>query len=330
MKNKLLVVTSPHLKDPVTTSNIMLTVVVALIPTAIAATLLFGLRALMLICVCVASCIIFEYLYNVVTKQPNTISDCSAIVTGMLLAFNLPSTFPFWMAMVGCFVAIVVVKMLFGGIGRNFANPAITARVVLLVSFSAAMGDASAFVTPTFADGKISHIAGATPLGAINTTQVGSLSEIGNMALGSVDGVPNVFELLFGLRGGSLGETCIVTLLIGGIYLIYKKVISPIIPLTYIGTVFVMSWILGVNPISQILAGGLVLGAFFMATDYSTSPVTKKGKVIFAIGCGLLTIVIRLYGQYVEGVSFAILLMNILTPLIDRWTKTKPFGGLAK
>ena len=264
------------------------------------------------------------------TKQPNTISDCSAIVTGMLLAFNLPSTFPFWMAMVGCFVAIVVVKMLFGGIGRNFANPAITARVVLLVSFSAAMGDASAFVTPTFADGRISHIAGATPLGAINTTQVGSLSEIGNMALGSVDGVPNVFELLFGLRGGSLGETCIVTLLIGGIYLIYKKVISPIIPLTYIGTVFVMSWILGVNPISQILAGGLVLGAFFMATDYSTSPVTKKGKVIFAIGCGLLTIVIRLYGQYVEGVSFAILLMNILTPLIDRWTKTKPFGGLAK
>ena len=330
MKNKLLVVTSPHLKDPVTTSNIMLTVVVALVPTAIAATLLFGLRALMLICVCVASCIIFEYLYNVVTRQPNTISDCSAVVTGMLLAFNLPSTFPFWMAMVGCFVAIVVMKMLFGGIGKNFANPAIGARVVLLVSFASAMGDASAFVTLVFSDGAISHMAGATPLAAINTTQVSGLGEIGNMALGSVEGVPNVFELLFGLRGGCLGETCIITLLIGGCYLIYKKVISPIIPLTYIGTVFVLSWILGVNPVSQVLAGGLVLGAFFMATDYSTSPVTKKGKAIFAVGCGLLTVVIRLYGQYVEGVSFAILLMNILTPLIDRWTKTKPFGGLAK
>lgn len=330
MKNKLLVITSPHLKDPTTTSSIMLSVVVALIPTAIAATLLFGLRALMLICVCVASCIIFEYLYNLATKQPSTISDCSAVVTGMLLAFNLPSTLPFWMAMVGCFVAIVIVKMLFGGIGRNFANPAITARVVLLVSFASAMGDPSAFVNPVFADGKISYIAGATPLAAINTTQMGGLSDIGNMAMGSVDGVPNVFEMLFGLKGGSLGETCAITLLIGGIYLIYKKVISPIIPLTYIGTVFVMSWVLGVNPISQVLAGGLILGAFFMATDYSTSPVTKKGKVIFAIGCGLLTIVIRLYGQYVEGVSFAILLMNILTPLIDRWTKTKPFGGLAK
>ena len=330
MKNKLLVVTSPHLKDPVTTSNIMLTVVVALIPTAIAATLLFGLRALMLMCVCVASCIIFEYLYNVVTRQPNTIGDCSAVVTGLLLAFNLPSTFPFWMAMVGCFVAIVVIKMLFVGVGVAFTTPAIAARVVLLVSFSSAMGGASAFVVPTLADVMITHMAGASPLAAINTTQVGSLSEIGNMALGSVEGVPNVFELLFGLRGGSLGETCVITLLIGGLYLIYKKVISPIIPLTYIGTVFVMSWLLGVNPISQILAGGLVLGAFFMATDYTTSPVTKKGKFIFAIGCGLLTIIIRLYGQYVEGVSFAILLMNVVTPLIDRWTKTKPFGGLAK
>ena len=330
MKSKLLVVSSPHLKDPMTTSKLMLSVVIAMIPTAIAATVLYGLRAFMLICVCVASCIIFEYLYNVLTGQPNTVSDCSCAVTGMLLAFNLPSTFPFWMAMVGCFVAIVIVKMLFGGIGKNFANPAITARVVLLVSFGAAMGDTSAFVTPYLAEGKIAHMAGATPLGAINTTAVSGVSGWGEMISGGVEGVPSAMELLFGLRGGSLGETCIITLLIGGVYLIWKKVISPIIPVAYIGTVFVMAWLLDVNPVMQILSGGLVLGAFYMATDYSTSPVTNKGKWILGIGCGLITIVIRLFGQYVEGVSFAILLMNILTPLIDKWTRTKPFGGVKK
>ena len=328
MKSKLLVVSSPHLKDPMTTSKIMMSVVIAMIPTAIAATLLYGLRALLLICVCVASSIIFEYLYNLVTGQPNTVSDCSCAVTGMLLAFNLPSTFPFWMAMVGSFVAIVIVKMLFGGIGKNFANPAITARVVLLVSFGAAMGDTSAFVTPVLADGKISHIAGATPLALINSTAVESASGWGEMIFGGIEGVPNVFELMFGLRGGCLGETCVITLLVGGLYLIWKKVISPIIPVAYIGTVFVMAWLLDVNPVMQILSGGLILGAFFMATDYSTSPVTNKGKLIFGIGCGLITIVIRLFGQYVEGVSFAILLMNILTPLIDKWTRTKPFGGV--
>lgn len=329
MKDKLLVTTSPHIKEPSSTRTIMQDVVIALLPTAIAAGILFGARVWWLILVCIASCVIFEYLFCVFTKQPMTIRDGSAIVTGVLLAFNLPSTLPFWMAMVGCFVAIVIVKMLFGGIGKNFANPAISARVVMLVSFASAMGGAGAFVKPVW-DGGISRIAGATPLAAINTTKMGGWGGFTDMLAGKTAEVPSVYELLLGLHGGSLGETCAVTLIIGGLYLIFKKVISPVIPLTYIGTVFVLSLCFGVNPVHQVLSGGLILGAFFMATDYATSPVTKKGRFVYAVALGLITIVIRLFGQYVEGVSFAILLMNIVAPLIDRWTKTKPFGGVFK
>ncbi|MCI5801860.1 MAG: RnfABCDGE type electron transport complex subunit D [Oscillospiraceae bacterium] len=326
MSKNLWIAPAPHVKDKASTGSIMLCVTAALLPTLFASTYIFGFRALLLTLVCVASCVIFEYLYRVLTKQSNTILDFSAVVTGLLLAYNLPSTFPIWMAMIGCFVAIVVVKQLFGGIGQNFANPAIAARVVLLVSFSKDMAN---FVIPTFKDGVITRVVGATPLASINA-QMPTLADHSELMFGGVEGVPDIFMMLFGIRGGSLGETCAITLLIGGIYLICKKIISPIIPLTYIGTVFVLSWLLGVNPVQQVLAGGLILGAFFMATDYTTSPVTKKGKYIYAVGCGLLTVLIRLFGNYVEGVSFAILLMNIVTPLIDRYTKTRPFGGIAK
>lgn len=313
MTKNLKIMPSPHMKGEATTQSVMLDVIIALLPAAVAATFIFGLRALVLIIWCVLFCVAFEYLFRSFSKKENTISDCSAIVTGMLLAFNLPSTFPLWMAAIGCFVSIVIVKQLFGGIGQNFANPAIVGRIVLMVSFTQAMGN---YMVPSFTNGKISVIAGATPLKLISDEQFSKL--------------PSLMDMFLGLRGGVLGETCVAALLLGGIYLIARKVISPIIPLTYLGTVAVMSWALGANVVWQLMSGGLMLGAFFMATDYSTSPTTNKGKFIFALGCGVITVAIRLYGSYPEGVSFAILLMNILCPLIDRYTKSKPFGGAVK
>ncbi len=313
MNNLLTVTPSPHIKSGNSTTRIMLDVVLAMVPALIASVIIFGLRSLLLVAVCVVSCVVFEYLFRVVTKRANTISDLSAVVTGMLLAFNLPVTFPIWMAVLGCFVAIVIVKQLFGGIGQNFANPAITARIVLLVSFA---GQMSNWLIPQKTAGGIELVSGATPLTLL--------------AEGTAEGIPSYMDLFLGLRGGCLGETCVLALLIGGVYLVIRKVINPIIPVAFMGTVFLFSWALGADPLMQLLTGGVVLGAVFMATDYSTSPVTNWGKLIFGIGCGLLTVVIRQFGSYPEGVSFAILLMNILTPHIDTLTKTKPFGGVAK
>lgn len=307
-KAKLMITPSPHFRDDINTRKIMLTVATALLPALVMSIFYFGIRALLLTAVCVVSCVVFEYLFAKVTKKPVTISDCSAVVTGIILAFNVPVTLPFWMAVFGSFIAIVVVKCLFGGIGCNFANPAATARIFLLVSFGNQM---THWIAPHAA---IDAVATATPLKLI--------------AAGQTDQLPSLWNMLIGNRGGSLGETCALALIVGGLYLIWNGVIGWQIPVTLIGSVFVFALFFGQDPFYAVLSGGVMIGAFFMATDYSTSPVTTKGKVIFAIGIGFITMVIRVFCNYPEGMSFAILLMNILVPHIDSLTITKPFGAV--
>lgn len=307
-KAKLMITPSPHFRDDINTRKIMLTVATALLPALVMSIFYFGIRALLLTAVCVVSCVVFEYLFAKVTKKPVTISDCSAVVTGIILAFNVPVTLPFWMAVFGSFIAIVVVKCLFGGIGCNFANPAATARIFLLVSFGNQM---THWIAPHAA---IDAVATATPLKLISA--------------GQTDQLPSLWNMLIGNRGGSLGETCALALIVGGLYLIWNGVIGWQIPVTLIGSVFVFALLFGQDPFYAVLSGGVMIGAFFMATDYSTSPVTTKGKVIFAIGIGFITMVIRVFCNYPEGMSFAILLMNILTPHIDSLTITKPFGAV--
>jgi electron transport complex protein RnfD len=255
----LVVSSSPHIFDNVDTSKIMLDVIIALIPAFIMSGIVFGTRAIVLTIVCVVACVIFEGLFNYILKKDNTISDYSAVVTGVLLAFNLPANLPFWMAVIGCFVAIVIVKQLFGGIGQNFVNPAITARIVLLISFATPM---TTWPLPKKLMGMVDAVTGPTPLGVIAT--------------GS-DAVPSNLDMFLGFIGGSLGETSAIALLIGGIYLIVRKVIEPTIPVAFIATVFVFAVVTGNDPIFHICAGGVFLGAFFMATDYTTSPLTTKG-----------------------------------------------------
>lgn len=303
MDNKLIVSSSPHINSPVKTKNIMIDVIIALIPALIASVIIFGPRALIVSGVSVLACVLAEYISRKVMKRENTVGDFSAVVTGLLLAFNLPSGIPLWMAALGGVIAIVVVKQMFGGIGQNFVNPALAARIILMTSFPTAMT-----TWPSPVDGTAS----ATPLALI--------------AGGNTADLPSYLDMFLGNRGGCLGETCILALLIGGIYLVIKKVISPIIPLTYIAVVFVFTAILGQDPVMQILSGGLFLGAIFMATDYTTSPLTNKGKFIYAIGCGLLTVLIRTFGSLPEGVSFSIIIMNILVPHIERLTTPKAFG----
>ncbi len=301
--SKLISNVSPHITSPKTTQKIMLDVLIALAPAGIASVIIFGLRALLVIAVCVLVCVASEYIFEKICKKENTVSDLSAVVTGVLLAFNLPVSIPLWQAAVGSLFAIVVVKQLFGGIGQNFTNPAITARVVMLIAFSGSM------TLWTFPNAYSS----ATPL-----------AEISN---GNLTALPSYFDMLLGIRGGCLGETCTIALLAGGIYLIARRVISWHTPVAFIGTVLVMSIIFDKEPIYQIMSGGLIIGAFFMATDYATTPCTKWGKIIFGIGCGLITVLIRFWGTYPEGVSFSILLMNILTPYISRLTRQRPLTG---
>ncbi len=306
MKNALMVSASPHLHCGMNTRDIMRDVVIALIPAVIASVWLFGFRALAVEAVCVASALAAEYLSRKVMKRPQTVGDLSCVVTGLLLALNLPSSIPLWQAALGSAVAIVVAKQMFGGLGQNFVNPALVGRVVLMGSFPEAMNN---WVTPLSWTGQADAVTGATPLALLGT-----------------DAAIDPLSLLFGLRGGCLGETCVIALVLGGVYLIIRHVISPLIPLVYIGTVFVLTWILGADPLVHILSGGLMIGAVFMATDYATCPINKWGKVVYAFGCGALTVLIRLYGSLPEGVSFAIVIMNILTPLIERFTRPRPFG----
>lgn len=298
MANKLIVESSPHRHKGVFTNNIMLDVLIALLPAVIASAVLFGFRALVLVFVSAAFSLLCEYLFNVITKTRQTVGDLSALVTGVLLALNVPAGIPFYILLIGDFFAIIIVKALFGGIGKNFANPAITARIVLMIAFPSAMA--------TFLEPFYDTVASATPL---------------------ADKSASYMDLFLGNVSGSIGEVSALALIIGGIYLLCRKVISPIIPLSFIGTVALISFIAGEDPLYAVLSGGLLLGAIFMATDYVTSPVSDRGKWIFGIGCGIITALIRLYGSYPEGVSFSILLMNICTPLIEKIPSRKPFGA---
>lgn len=297
-----IVAASPHVTTKNSTAVIMRDVLIALLPAVLAGCVVFGLRALLVVAVTTAACVFFEWGFEKLCHTPSTISDLSAAVTGVLLAMNLPVSIPLWQAVFGALVAIVAVKGLFGGIGKNFANPAITARIVMFLAFSKTM---TAWVFPD-------AVSSATPLAMMASGE-------------SVD----YLTLLLGNHGGCLGETSALALLIGFAYLLIRGVISWHTPVCFVGTVFVMSLILGQDAVGQILSGGLMLGAIFMATDYSTTPSTNWGRVLFGIGAGLLTVLIRFYGAYAEGVSFAILFMNILTPYLSKWTETKPFGGVA-
>ncbi len=310
MESKLHVSSSPHFKGNNSTRRIMLDVIIALCPAAIAACVIFGLRSMVLIGVCVSTCVLLEYASRKIMKRDTTIGDLSAVVTGLLLALNLPVDINPLIAMFGCLIAIVVVKQMFGGIGMNFVNPALAARIVLLVSFpSAMMHWVTAAGAPAAA--QIDATTSATPLAA-------------------APGVYSYIDLLIGRCGGSIGEVCAVALILGGIYLVVRRVISPIIPCVYLATAALMSLIVGLDPLYQLLSGGLLLGAIFMATDYTTSPVTKWGKVIFAVGCGFFTILLRAYSNMPEGVSFSILLMNILVPHIERLTTPRTLGYVKK
>ena len=303
MANKLIVTAAPHITSPDSTQKIMQRVCIAMVPTLIASVIIFGIQALILTAVTVAACVLFEYGYCKLMGREIPVDDFSAVVTGMLLAFNLPATLPWWMGVVGAFIAIVIVKQLFGGLGYNFANPAIVGRIALAMGFASKM---ASYPKPASA---VDAFASATPLAA----QAGG-------------GVQTYLTLLMGNHGGVLGETCALTMLVGGIYLIATKVISPVIPVTYLGTVAVLSLVAGRDPIYQLLSGGLMLGAFFMATDYVTSPTTNKGKLVFGLGLGIVTCAIRFLGTMNEGVSFAILLMNLLVPYIDVLTRQDLLG----
>ena len=311
MENLLHVSASPHIHSGRSTQSIMRAVLLALLPAAIAGTVIFGLRALLVVAVCVASCVLFEALYNKITKKDQTVGDLSAAVTGLLLGLNLPATAPIWQCIIGCLFAIILVKCLFGGIGYNLVNPAITARVFMLVAFGGSMASHG---MPVIVDTASS----ATPLAIL--------------ANGGADGgTVALTDLLLGTTGGAIGETCAVALLVGFVYLLVRRIITWHIPTAYIGTVFVMYLLTGgfdfMYALSMVLSGGLILGAVFMATDYVTSPPTAYGKLLFGLGAGLLTYLIRDFGVYPEGVSFAILFMNILTPYIEKLTAHKVFGG---
>ncbi len=299
MKEMLTVSSSPHIKRPDTTRGIMSDVVIALAPAATYGCILFGLRALAVLITSVGVAVLSEFLWNKALKKPNTIKDMSAVVTGLLLGMNLPPTLPLWQAAIGSVAAIIVVKQMFGGLGHNFANPAIAARIMLLVSFPAAM---TRFTEPVS-----DAVTSATPLAGT----AGALS---------------FKTLFFGMHAGSIGETSAFLLIVGGLYLVIRRVITPVIPVCFIGTVALLSLIAGENVMLSVFGGGLILGAVFMATDYTTSPTTPLGKAVFAVGCGIITFVIRKFGALPEGVSYSILLMNILVPHINRFTLSKPFG----
>ncbi len=312
--DKLIVSSSPHLRSGTSTTKLMLDVIIALVPAAIASIVIFGPRALLIIGVCVVTCVLSEYVCRKVMKRENTIGDLSAVVTGMLLAFNLPVGIHPLMAAFGGIVAIVVVKQMFGGIGQNFVNPALTARIVLMSSFPSPM---STWAQPFYyLQGSADAMTTASPLGILKE---GSGAEI-----------PGYLDLFLGNNAGCLGETCSLALILGGIYLVVRKVIHPAVPLTYLAVVAAISAIAGRDVLTELLTGGLMLGAIFMATDYTTTPITLKGRIIFAAGCGILTMLIRMFGSLPEGVSFSIILMNILVPYIEKLSRPKPFGSAAK
>ena len=315
--SNLIVSSSPHIVSNTDTTRIMAMVLLALEPAFLVSIYVFGFRVVPLTLICIVASVFFEWAWNKLMKRRQTVGDLSAAVTGTLIAFNVPSGLPFWMAVVGCFVAIVIVKQLFGGIGKNVANPAIVGRIVLLLSFATEM---TTWPAPRMA---VDATSTATPLGILKE---------------GAGELPSNMEMFLGFIGGSVGEVSAIALLIGGLFLIWKKVINTIIPACFIGTVFVFAFIYYTATggdaldmaVFHVLAGGVMLGAFFMATDYVTSPLLPAGKVVFGIGCGLMTMIIRIWGQYPEGVSFAILFMNCLTPLINNFFQKRMYGGAKK
>ena len=306
--NKLIVSTSPHIRTKISTQNIMRDVLIALSPAAVASVVLFGAWALLMMAVCVASAVLSEFLFNLIVKKEQTIKDLSAAVTGLILALCLPAKTEVWQCIVGSVFAIIVVKCLFGGIGCNFANPAVTGRVLLFASFPAAVvgGSATNFMSAELA-------AGATPL--VTVKNGGTL--------------PSLLDMFLGNRGGAIGETCAIALILGFVYLVVRKVIHWEIPVIFAGTVFIFALIIDGDftvALYHLLGGGLLFGAIFMATDYVTSPINRLGKMVFALGCGIFTVVFRFLSSMPEGVSYAILIMNILSPYIEKLTARKPLG----
>lgn len=317
MDVNLIASSSPHIKSKMTTSRIMLDVIIALTPAALMGVIFFGWRAILNICLSILACVAAEYLWNRGMKKPCSLKDNSAIVTGLLLAMTVSPMTPAWMLVIGGFFAIIIVKQMFGGIGMNFLNPALAARAMMMASWPAQMTAwlAPAWMSPAATDA----VSGATPLG------------IQKMIIRGMEGItagdlPSLKDLLLGNVYGSIGETCALALILGGVYLIVRKVISWEIPVAYIAAAALMSLALGCDPAFNVLSGGLLLGAIFMATDYTTSPMTRIGRVIYAVCAGLLTVVIRVFGGYPEGTSYAILLMNLIVPLLDKALVPKSFG----
>lgn len=315
MEHKLIVSSSPHIHTKDSISTIMLDVLIALTPAALAGIYYFGYRSALVILTAIASCVLFEYWYTKLMRRPNPIRDLSAMVTGLLLGMNLPATIPLWMVVVGSAFAIIIVKQLYGGLGKNFMNPALAARCFMLIAWAGAM---TTFSEPL---ASIDTISSATPLAILKGVSEGTL--------------PTLKQAFFGATAGSIGETSCLMLLLGFIYLLIRRVVDWKIPVTYIAVFALLTFLFGDNQtgldqisytLLHITTGGLFLGAFFMATDYVTTPTTPAGQYIFGLGCGILTFVIRRFGGYPEGVSFSILLMNVCTPLIDRYTVPKKFG----
>ncbi len=307
--SQLHVSAAPHIHSGNTTSKVMRDVIIAMLPAAIASVVLFGMKSLVLIAACVIGCVASEWIFNKAVGKKCTCGDLSAAVTGLLLALNLSTNVPVWQCVVGSAFAIIIVKCMFGGIGRNIVNPAIAARVFMLVAFSEVAGGAACVLTDATTS--------ATPL---ETLAPGA------------EGLPTMMELFLGMHGGTIGETCAAALLIGFAYLLIRKIIKWHVPVIFVGTVFVLALVFSgfdaVYAVQHVLTGGLLLGAIFMATDYVTAPVNLRGRIVFAVGCGLITFVIREFCAYPEGVSFSILFMNLLTPLIEEWTDKEPLGGI--
>lgn len=308
--NKLIVSSSPHIRTKRETPGVMLDVVIALLPAVAAGTVIFGIRALLVVATCVLSAVVAEFIFNLIVKKEQTIYDMSAVVTGIILALNLRVDAPVWQCVLGSVFAIIVVKCLFGGLGVNFANPAATARVFLIICFTGTLGG------------------GATPLISSNPELVSGATPLEVLASGGE--LPNMLDMFLGFRGGAIGESCMAALLLGFIYLVARKVIHFETPIIMVATVFALSLIVDGSfsvALYQIMSGGLVFASIFMITDYVSTPITRAGKMIFAFGCGLITFLIRYFGAYPEGVSFSILLMNILSPYIEKWTAPKALGG---
>ena len=318
---KLIATSNPHIRSSETTRSIMLDVIIAMIPALIWAVISFGLKALTLTVVSVIGCMFFEWLYRTLMKKPQSVGDLSSVVTGMLLAFVSPVTVPYWMILIGDFFAIIVVKQLFGGIGKNFVNPALAGRAFLVGSYAGSMTSWIAYGEKAPLMGAADIVTAATPMAYLKTGDIATLTAD-----------VSVMDMFLGKCGGSLGEISALLLLVGGAYLIYRKVIGWQIPVAYIGTVAVLSFLFpkagtGLEwMLYSVFGGGLFLGAFFMATDYATSPVTKKGQLIFGIGCGAFTVLIRYFGSYNEGVCYSIMVMNLMVALIDKYTKPTRFG----